>query len=46
MQLGAVRQPVQLRDIVERLAGLAGKQMRLRVVDHLHAMLDRCAAAR
>ena len=31
---------VQLRDIVER--GCArGKQMRLRVVDHLHAMLDR-----
>ena len=39
-QFFAARQPVQLCDIVERVRARR-KQVRLRVLDHLHAMLDR-----
>ena len=35
----ATVQPMQLRDIVER-AGLGRQHVRLRIVNHLHAMLD------
>ena len=42
--VGAAREPVQPRDIVER-RGLGRQQMRLRIVDHLHAVLDRAQQA-
>ena len=38
-QCRTIRQPMQLRHIVERRTGR--QMMRLPIVDHLHAVLDR-----